>query len=192
MIFKQTKSLSRKLLGFDQWLVSGSDSPGTLCALLHASLMALKQEEPPFNLVALVSIKSSNNNCTNFNGFISTFADVTKKKSNLVLRVFPSNQAPAWLGSLDQLVPVGILEESLLPGIEKGTFPVENESSKLCSYSDSTCIAWLQSPNLFADAQKFVRLAKKVTNEKRGQVFTEADRIISIARALSFPQYLST
>ena len=155
--------------------------------------MALKQEEPSLNLVALVSIHPTNSdtNAAKLDGFISTQADSSKKKSNLVLRLFPSHQVPTWLGSLDRLVPDGVYQESK-DNLQIEQFPLTNASSKTCSYSDSSCIAWLHTPNLFTEAQKFVRLARKVTPEKRGQVFAEADRIINVASSLSFSQYLST
>ena len=172
--------------------VSAKENGATLCAILHASFMALKQEDTTLNLVALVSFNSPSIRSTGFDGFITTYADTSKKKSNLVLRIFPPDQKPAWIGSMNQVVPAGVFEEDLVSGMQSSSFPVQTESSKFCSYNDSSCIAWLQSPNLFADAQKFVRLAKKVTPEKRGQVFTEANRIISIAKALSFPQYMVT
>ena len=122
---------------------------------------------------------------------LNSCSNAAKKKSNLVLKLFATDDIPIWLGTLNKLLPEGVFEEQENI-LSKGAFPLNDVSKSTCSYNESGCIAWLQSQNLFTEAQKFVRLAKKATPEKRSQVFAEADRIIAIAKALSFFTYMET
>lgn len=148
----------------------------SFCVLLHGSLKVEK-------MVAFAQLG------INWFGILYSWAD-SKKKSNLVLSVFPGGVEIPWLGNLRRLTPAAEMEDSPYKfdgQSEESPFPVE--TSRRRSYHSQASVVWAKSSGLQADIQKLLRYARKLP-EKLNQFYKELNRIRRAALCYSYFELL--
>lgn len=152
---------------------SGVDGKSpSFCVLLHGSLKVEK-------MIAFAQLGP------NWFGMLYSWAD-SKKKSNLVLSVFPCGVDISWLGNLKRLTPAAEMENNpYKPDSQSGESPFPVETSRRRSYHSQASVVWVKSSGLQADIQKLMRYARKLP-DKINQFYKELNRIRRAALCYSY------